>query len=324
MSSWPADNGGISEISLADASLLHRWPTTQAKLTSIDVSAESVWFVWGSEGHNNQVGRINRTTDEIELIELDGSIYGEGFIRVRPSHADEIYLGSTQTSGTYDRYRVEGLTASLLAATRHGDNGHGLNGLELSPDGQTVWAVASQKDWLMSFDAVTLEAGRLRYDGLEQSHGLAVERTSGSLIVMGSGAYDTRKILLFDSDVPTARNSFAYEGALLDVGVSTSQVFAATSSGGQTSLYIWALDHEAPDGQFAPGTLATAADGFRGLQGLDFQTVTDLLVSEEHNRVLVAGDDRVEIYSLDALSHVQTVPGIYGVSSLQLRGNNRA
>ena len=72
-----------------------------------------------------------------------------------------------------------------------------------------------------------------------------------------------------------------------------------------------------------PAASATSGPGdYRYLDGFDFDAVTGLEISEAENRVVVTGDDRVEILQLDDFSTVATVSAVYGVVDPRILGGD--
>ena len=71
-----------------------------------------------------------------------------------------------------------------------------------------------------------------------------------------------------------------------------------------------------------PASVAGAAEGYRSIDGLDFSSLDDLLVSEAHNRVIIVGDGRLEFIALNSLAPVVAVSPAAGILDPRVQGSS--
>ncbi len=313
--------GVLTELDLVSGELRREWHFDDT-LMSIALSEHHVWVMTQDDRAFAQVSRIVRASGELDQFELvhDRGLFHPSRIRVSPGRPNEFFIEVSASPTNIYRYEFSGLTATRVEQTVHGLLGSGSRAFELSKDGAQIW-------WgkMVEIETETLELSSTRYDGEGATRGLAVEAETNAYLVLASypSYKEGGKLALFEPGTPVAINEISTFTDIVGTAVTNSEVLAVTKVNQTYELHAWSLDFQIPDEQAAePAEPFQGDPGHRGLNSLGFDKVSSLGVSQDHDRIAIAGDHHVELYSLSNFALIARIDGIYGAVDLRIQGSS--
>lgn len=314
-------DGVLNELDLLSGELRREWEF-DAKSLSIALSEQHVWVLtWNDRGFA-KVSQIARGSGAIEQFELvqDRQLFHPSRIRVSPGRPNEFFIETAASPTNIYRYEHSGQTATQVERTVHASLGSSAGEFEVSNDGEKIW-----RGKMDELEAETLELSPVRYDNEGAIRGLAIEAETNAYLV--SANYPSYKegatLSLYEPGTPVAINQIRTFTDIAGVAVTNTEVLAVTKVNQTFELHAWHLDFELEGEQDSdPAEPFEGDPGHRGLNGLGFDEVSSMGVSQAHDRIAVAGDHRVDLYSLSDLALIARIDGIYGAVDLRIHGSS--
>lgn len=313
------EKGVISEIDLKTGERTDHWSANKPAVTSFDVSDDYFWIAYNWEYSTSRIARMHRPTKVVDTYRTELRYWPNRAVRIDHTRPGEVVVSGSDEYQRMMRFRVDGDELLTVASVD-------LTGLwrksarfDLSVDGTSVFG--AQRDGLFELASETLTRKPITAGTPVDAFLMGLEPVTNDHIIV-AGNYD---VWLFDRDVPQFHNHFGFEGLVRSVAVTAEEAFVVSKpDAAGARLDVYGHDYGlSPDDDADAGRVSfSRPGGYRGVRELGLVTIRDMVVAEEADRLVIAGDDQVDFYSASTVEFLFSVEKIYGAGSMEFEGDS--